>query len=97
MQMSSRMVAGKKKYETFIKKQKKTGVSHKDAVALWKEQKTSTKEQSKGSKVPPKRKPPSKKKQSGFSRPKGIWSKLTSTPSNKTRVNVSVIKKTYVK
>ena len=95
--MSSKMLAGKKAYEDFMNKEKKKGKSHAEALVLWKEKKSSQ-PKSKRVSISKKSTPKAKKKRgSGFQRPRGLWPKLTYTPTNKSRVNVEVIKKTYIK
>jgi len=88
------MLAGKQKYESFVNKQKKEGKTHKEAVALWKESKSSP-QQSSSVKVVSKSKPRTKKKRgSGFSRPKTISEKLKKSTA-RSRINLSSIKRIY--
>ena len=91
--MSDKMIKGKAKYQKFIDKEKKSGLSHKDAVVKWKEHKANPSVNPPKSDKKDKRKKP-KKKQSGFGRPSRLVDKIRKQ-TVRSRINMSNVRKRY--
>ncbi|MBA7661920.1 hypothetical protein ES703_69940 [subsurface metagenome] len=92
--MSDPMDKGRKKFDRFMKKHKKAGKSHAEALDLWRKEK-GVETKPKGTKVvskPKSKSKPKTKRESGFVRPKDLWQKLHRTTS-RSRVNLKTIQK----